>query len=132
MAVDGQATAALEHGAEARLAEGRVADTPAASPADLSREHGSRLQQRHDFGERVVHVWTITNEIRTLHRRESGARAIRYHHEDRADYGVLVRLRPGNRSTLSRARLDRDRHHAPSTRRPAGSIRQTPHRLTRR
>ena len=65
VAIDGQTTTALEHGAEARLAEGRVADTPAAGAADPPREHGTRLKQRDDFRERVVHGWTLTNEIRT-------------------------------------------------------------------
>ena len=54
LAVDGETTAALEHGAEARLAEGRVADAPAAGAADALREHGARLKQRDDFRERVV------------------------------------------------------------------------------
>ena len=49
VAVDSEATAALEHGAEARLAEGRVADTPATGAADALREHGARLKQRDDF-----------------------------------------------------------------------------------
>ena len=76
MAIDRQTTAALEHGAEARLAEGRVADAPAAGAADALREHRARLQQRDDFRERVVHVWTIANEIWTPHGRKSGTASL--------------------------------------------------------
>ena len=67
MAIDGQTTAALEHRAEARLAEGGVANAPAAGAADAPREHRTRLKQRDDFREWVVHAWTLTNGIRTPH-----------------------------------------------------------------
>ncbi|MNL71428.1 hypothetical protein D3C87_1965770 [compost metagenome] len=49
LAVDGETTTALEHGAEAWLAEVSVANTPAAGAADGLREHGTRLKQRDDF-----------------------------------------------------------------------------------
>src|SRR5687768_15804113 len=45
VAVDGEEAAALKHGAEARLAEVRVTDTPAAGAADGFRKHGTRLKQ---------------------------------------------------------------------------------------
>jgi hypothetical protein len=71
LAVYGETTAPFQHGAEAWVAEGRVGDAPATGAADASREHGARLQQRDDFRERVGHVWTITNEIRTPRCRKS-------------------------------------------------------------
>ena len=51
VAVDREAAAALQHGAEARLAVGRVADAPAAGAADALREHRARPEQRDDFRE---------------------------------------------------------------------------------
>src|SRR4030095_17002725 len=71
-AVHRQATAALEHRAEARLAEGGIANAPAASAADGPREHRTRLQQGDDFRERVIHVWTIANKLWTRRCRTSG------------------------------------------------------------
>ena len=76
VAINCQATATFQHRAEARVTERGVADTPAAGAADAPREHGPRLEQRDDFREWIGHVWTLANEIRTLHGRESGAIAV--------------------------------------------------------
>src|SRR5262245_61890463 len=63
MAVDRQTAMAFQDRAEARLAEGRVADTPAAGATNAPREHRTRLKQGDDLRERIVHGWTLTNEI---------------------------------------------------------------------
>ncbi len=97
------------------------------------REHGARLKQRDDFRERIVHVWTIANEISDSHivdrpdcaplssaihrNRHEGDR-----HEDRAHHRLLVRLRPRDRAPLPRAGLERDRHHAHAARRHSAPI----------
>jgi hypothetical protein len=58
MALNGQPTAAFQNGGEAWLTKGGIADTPMASAADGSREHGARLQQRDDFREGIAHAMT--------------------------------------------------------------------------
>lgn len=69
--VDGEAASAFEHGAEAGLAEFRITHAPRAGAADPLREHGARLQQLDDLGERVggesvCHFRTVANKIRTI------------------------------------------------------------------
>jgi len=59
MAIDGEPTPAVQHRAEARLAEVRLADRPMTGTADPRREHGAWLQQRDDFRERVCHIRTF-------------------------------------------------------------------------
>ena len=69
LTVDRQAAAALQYRAEARLTERRVTDAPRAGTADPPREHRSRLKKGDHFGERIDHLWTFANVIRTLHGR---------------------------------------------------------------
>jgi len=72
VAVHCQTTAALKHCAEARLAEGGIANAPATGAADGPREHRTRLQQGDDLRERVIHGWTIANKLWTRRCRTSG------------------------------------------------------------
>ena len=70
--VDSQPTAALEHRAETWLAKGGIADTPAARASDSPRGYGAGLKEGDDVRERIIHVWTLTNESWTLRCRSSG------------------------------------------------------------
>ena len=140
MAIDGETTAALEHGAEARLAEVRVADTPATGAADALREHRARLKQRDDFREWVAHGWTLTNEIGLSIVESPARRRYRNHHanhqgnrhENRADYWLLFWLWPRDCAPLPRAGLERDRHHANAARRPSAPVGTAPRAGARR
>src|SRR5690606_11440810 len=71
LALDGQQAAAFEHCAEARLRELGVPHAPAAGAADALGEHGARLEEGDDLRQRVAHVWTMANQMWTLHCRKS-------------------------------------------------------------
>ncbi|MCY1562968.1 hypothetical protein D9M68_1004360 [compost metagenome] len=65
-AIDREKATALEHHAEARVPEFRIAHRPATGAADAFGEHGAGLQQSDDVGKRIGHGRTFENEIWTI------------------------------------------------------------------
>jgi hypothetical protein len=80
MSVDRDATFALEDHATERLTGIRAADALGTSPVDDLETPGTRLQQRHDFGQRIDHHRTLANEIRMIDGRKYGPGDLSYGH----------------------------------------------------
>src|ERR1043166_8066689 len=68
LTVDGHRPLTLKAHDFVLLPEGGVANAPTAGAADALRKHRARLKQPDDFRDRVAHVWTITNILRTPQR----------------------------------------------------------------